>query len=70
MKPLDDGPADPVDFRRAGVGNPVDWALADKEYLRAVAMVTGLNREITVDLIRMENASPSIQSQVACGAEI
>ena len=46
------------------------WGLADKDYLKAVAMVTGLDSEITVDLIRMEDASPAIYSQVENGVEI
>jgi len=46
------------------------WGLADKDYLKAVAMVTGLDSEITVDLIRMEDASPSIGSQVEKGVDI
>ncbi len=44
--------------------------LADKDYLKAVAMVTGLDTEITVDLIRMEDASPSIYRQVKQGEDI
>lgn len=46
------------------------WGLADKDYLKAVAMVTGLDSEITVDLIRMEDTSPSICSQVEKGVDI
>ncbi|MFP3998342.1 MAG: nucleotidyltransferase family protein [Desulfobacterales bacterium] len=44
--------------------------IPDKDYLRAVAAVTGLDSEITVDLIRMEEASPSLCKQVEEGVEI
>lgn len=42
--------------------------LPDKDYLKAVAMVTGLDSEITVDLIRMQEAPASIHRQVEQGA--
>ncbi len=53
------------------------WGVADEKYLRAVAAVTALDREISVDLIQMEQAclsgrqtSASIISEVEAGVEI
>lgn len=44
--------------------------ITDTDFLRAVAAVTGLDREITVDLIQLEQASPSLCKQVEEGVEI
>lgn len=53
------------------------WGVADKKYLRAVSAVTALDREISVDLIQMEQAGlsarqagASISSQVEAGVDI
>lgn len=44
--------------------------IADSDFLRAVAAVTALDNEITVDLIQIEQASPSLSRQVEEGVEI
>ncbi|MFW6335356.1 MAG: nucleotidyltransferase family protein [Desulfosalsimonas sp.] len=44
--------------------------IPDEDFLRAIAAVTGLDREITVDLIQLEQASPSLCKQVEEGVEI
>ncbi|MFP4256900.1 MAG: nucleotidyltransferase family protein [Desulfobacterales bacterium] len=44
--------------------------VADSDFLQAVAAVTALDREITVDLIQIEQASPSLCRQVEEGLEI
>lgn len=36
------------------------WGIPEKDFLRAVAAVTSLDSEISVDLVRMEEASQSI----------
>jgi len=40
------------------------WGLDDREYLRAVAAVTGLDREISVDLIAVEEAPESLRKLI------
>ena len=42
----------------------------EHQFLRAVAVVTGLDNEITVDLIRIEDASPSLVRQVEEGVAL
>ena len=44
--------------------------VADSDFLQAVAAVTALDREITVDLIQIEQSSPSLCRQVEEGIEI
>lgn len=44
--------------------------IADSDFLQAVAAVTALDREITVDLIQIEQASPSLCRQIEEGIEI
>ncbi len=54
-------------------GSDVDlavWGVADDKYLRAVAEVTALDREISVDLVQMELARSSISTQAEAGVEI
>ena len=49
------------------------WGVADEKYLRAVAAVTALDKEISVDLIKMEpglQSNTAISSQVETGVEI
>lgn len=49
------------------------WGVTDEKYLRAVAAVTALDKEISVDLIKMESglqSNASISSQVGAGVEI
>ncbi len=46
------------------------WGVADDKYIRAVAAVTALDREISVDLVQMEQARSSISIQVKAGVEI
>ena len=41
------------------------WGLGKEEYLRAVAAVTALDREITVDLISVEEAQESLRTIIA-----
>jgi len=41
------------------------WGLGEDEYLRAVAAVTGLDREITVDLISVEEAPESLRTVIS-----
>ena len=40
------------------------WGLDEREYLRAVAAVTGLDREISIDLIAVEEASESLRKLI------
>ena len=49
------------------------WGVTDEKYLRAVAAVTALDNEISVDLIQMEpglQSNDAISSQVEAGVEI
>ena len=49
------------------------WGVTDEKYLRAVAAVTALDKEISVDLIKMEpglQSNTAISSQVETGVEI
>ncbi len=46
------------------------WGVADDKYLRAVAAVTALDREISVDLVQMELSRSSISTQAEAGVEI
>ena len=49
------------------------WGVTDEKYLRAVAAVTALDNEISVDMIKMDSGSQrnaSISSQVEAGLEI
>jgi hypothetical protein len=41
------------------------WGLDERDYLRAVAAVTGLDREIAVDLIAVEEAPESLRDLIA-----
>jgi predicted nucleotidyltransferase len=41
------------------------WGLDEHDYLRAVAAVTGLDREIAVDLIAVEEAPESLRDLIA-----
>ena len=43
------------------------WGVTDEKYLRAVAAVTALDKEISLDLIKME---PGLQSNVAISSQI
>ncbi|WP_157493397.1 hypothetical protein [Desulfonatronovibrio magnus] len=43
------------------------WGVTVEEYLRAVAAVTALDKEISLDLIKME---PGLQSNVAISSQI
>ncbi|MFP4037496.1 MAG: nucleotidyltransferase family protein [Desulfobacteraceae bacterium] len=38
--------------------------LADQDFLRAVAAVTSLDPEITIDLVAIEEASPSLRQRI------
>ena len=40
------------------------WGLDERDYLRAVAAVTGLDREISVDLIAVEEAPQSLRERI------
>ena len=40
------------------------WGLAERDYWRAVAAVTSLDPEITVDLIAVEQAPPSLRERI------
>jgi uncharacterized protein len=40
------------------------WKLHEPDYLRAVAAVTGLDREISVDLIAVEEAPESLRKSI------
>jgi len=40
------------------------WGLDEREYLRAVAAVTALDRDISVDLIAVEEAPESLRKRI------
>ena len=44
--------------------------IPDHRYLRAVAVVTGLDNEIAIDLIRIEDASQSLVRQAELGVTL
>ncbi len=60
----------PEDFDERSDVDLAVRGVSDGDYLRAVAAVTGLDSEITVDLIRLEQASPSLCRQVEEGVDI
>ena len=40
------------------------WGLPEEDFLRAVAAVISLDREITVDLVAVEQARPSLRERI------
>ena len=43
------------------------WGVAEENFLSAVAAVTGIDSEISVDLVRMEQAFSGLEAQVMEG---
>ena len=43
------------------------WGIPEENFLSAVAAVTGIDSEISVDLVRMEQASSGLEAQVMEG---
>ncbi len=61
-----------VFYERSDVDLAV-WGVTDEKYLRAVAAVTALDKEISVDLIKMDSglqSNASISIQIEAGVEI
>ena len=46
------------------------WGVAEENFLSAVAAVTGIDGEISVDLVRMEQASSGLEAQVMEGVSL
>jgi len=46
------------------------WGIPEENFLSAVAAVTGIDGEISVDLVRMEEASSGLEDQVREGVEL